>query len=700
MEQIPKICLNMIIKNESKIITRLLDSVLPFIDHYVLCDTGSTDNTIEVLQEYFKTKNIEGKIVEKPFEDFGKTRSYALKQCENEPNSDYILLLDADMKLEFSPNFDAIQFKRDLTKDVYFILQGTDNFQWNNARIVKNNMGFFYSCPTHEYIDLHKDYSSGNIGKEDIFIRDIGDGGCKDDKFERDIRLLKNGLEKDPENCRYLFYIANSYKDIGDNENAIYYYKKRINSGGWYQEIAMSYYYIGLCYKNLNKMGDAISTWLEGFDFLPKRIEGIYEIIHHYRCNSKYKIANYFYELACKHRDEISKQDELFLKKEIYDILLDYEYTVICYYVTKDYKKVNNIYTKIFNIPNLPQGKRDNMLSNFKFYATNLKNHKCDNLFDLTPIFNIGKNITMNHKYEFHASTPSLCIHNGQLINIVRYVNFHIDRDGHYHAKDENNENISMTTCATRNICAIFDMQDGELKLQKEFEIKYNKHFDKFYIGTEDVRIISMKDSLQFTGNKITYFEGGYDKFTIHIEHGILDLSKEQIESCLLTMEKKNRVEKNWVLFTKNEETYIIYQWHPLKIYKLDKDIDSAFNFEINYENISLVNTIETPAYFNGVRGSTNGVEINDEIWFLCHMVDYENNRYYYHLFIVLDKKTLKIKSASQMFTFDGCKIEYTLGFCYFEKEDTFLLGYSKLDSTPDYYFVSKSIINNMMVYY
>ena len=61
MEQIPKICLNMIIKNESKIITRLLDSVLPFIDHYVLCDTGSTDNTIEVLQEYFKTKNIEGK---------------------------------------------------------------------------------------------------------------------------------------------------------------------------------------------------------------------------------------------------------------------------------------------------------------------------------------------------------------------------------------------------------------------------------------------------------------------------------------------------------------------------------------------------------------------------------------------------------------------------------------------------------------
>ncbi len=112
MEQIPKICLNMIIKNESKIITRLLDTVLSFIDHYVICDTGSTDNTIQVLEEYFKDKSIKGKVVQKPFEDFGKTRTYALKQCENEPDSDYVLLLDADMKLEFSPNFDKDEFKK------------------------------------------------------------------------------------------------------------------------------------------------------------------------------------------------------------------------------------------------------------------------------------------------------------------------------------------------------------------------------------------------------------------------------------------------------------------------------------------------------------------------------------------------------------------------------------------------------------
>ena len=42
----PTLCLNMIVKNESKIITRLFDSVLQIIDSYCICDTGSNDNTI------------------------------------------------------------------------------------------------------------------------------------------------------------------------------------------------------------------------------------------------------------------------------------------------------------------------------------------------------------------------------------------------------------------------------------------------------------------------------------------------------------------------------------------------------------------------------------------------------------------------------------------------------------------------------
>ena len=60
---VPKICLNMIVKNESTIIIRLLESVTPLIDSYCICDTGSTDNTITLIQEYCESKNIPGKII-------------------------------------------------------------------------------------------------------------------------------------------------------------------------------------------------------------------------------------------------------------------------------------------------------------------------------------------------------------------------------------------------------------------------------------------------------------------------------------------------------------------------------------------------------------------------------------------------------------------------------------------------------------
>ena len=100
---LPTLCLNMIVKNESKIITRLLDSVLSIIDCYCICDTGSTDNTIEIIEDFFKSKNKYGKVVKEPFKNFCHNRNVSLQACLG--MSEYILLLDADMVLEVN-NFD------------------------------------------------------------------------------------------------------------------------------------------------------------------------------------------------------------------------------------------------------------------------------------------------------------------------------------------------------------------------------------------------------------------------------------------------------------------------------------------------------------------------------------------------------------------------------------------------------------------
>ena len=66
----PTLCLNMIVKNESRTIKRLLDSVVPIIDTYCICDTGSTDNTMDIICKYFKDKGITGILLSEPFKHF------------------------------------------------------------------------------------------------------------------------------------------------------------------------------------------------------------------------------------------------------------------------------------------------------------------------------------------------------------------------------------------------------------------------------------------------------------------------------------------------------------------------------------------------------------------------------------------------------------------------------------------------------
>jgi len=123
-----KMCLNMIVKNESKVIERLMISVLPIIDSYSICDTGSTDNTIELIETFFEKNNIPGRIVREPFQDFGYNRTFALNSCIGLPNADYLLLLDADMMLRIDPNLKIDEFKKTLTGDAYYIFQGSDLF--------------------------------------------------------------------------------------------------------------------------------------------------------------------------------------------------------------------------------------------------------------------------------------------------------------------------------------------------------------------------------------------------------------------------------------------------------------------------------------------------------------------------------------------------------------------------------------------
>jgi tetratricopeptide (TPR) repeat protein len=673
----------MIVKNESRVIIRLLDSVVKLLDGYCICDTGSTDNTIFLITEYFKRHNIPGKVVQEPFQDFGYNRTFALKAAADLPNMDYLLLLDADMILTGSylqpENIKA--FKKSLTKDFYHVCQGSKTYFYKNVRLVKNYKDFSYWGVTHEYVKSPEGAQGGSFENDHLFIEDIGDGGAKTDKFERDIRLLTKGLEENPGNDRYTFYLANSLKDAGHYEKAIEMYRNRIQIGGWVEEVWYSYYNIGKCYVTLGQMEKAICVWMEGFDYYPQRLEAIYEIIKYYREHGKNKLAYLYYTAAYKSMKKWGASAEyLFLQKDIYDYKLDYEMTIVGYYANDDNYDLNKLSMKVISDPNIDDDTSRNVMNNYKFYSKKVIEHnKSLSNQNMEILEKATKSLNIEESGEFVTSTPSITTRGNHLIINVRYVNYRIDNNGNY---------INQEQIRTKNAIAIIDISKPIWRIIQEFELKYDESIDNRYVGLEDVRLFNDDYIIYYNSNR------GLSYGNMAIEHGIIDFSKEStVEQQLLKKVDQHSIEKNWVLIQANNviKKYkkAIYNWSPNII--VGDIIDDEF---------VETHQIKSPSFFKYLRGSTNGVVIKDEIWLICHAVSYEDRRYYYHIIVVLDKHTYNLKKYTPFFTFEGEKVEYTLGFNYLENDDTIFIGYSVYDKNTKYINIEREYFENMMISY
>ena len=649
------IVLNMIVKNESKIITRLFDSVINIIDTYCICDTGSTDNTIDIIEEYFNNKKIKGKIILESFQNFEYNRNYALQSCIGMAN--YVLLLDADMQLKIN-NFDKSLLNN---YDHFMVFQGNDTFFYQNLRILKNNGLYSYKGVTHEYINTPSNSKSYLLNKDIFFINDIGDGGCKTNKFERDINLLTEGILKEPNNDRYHFYLANSYFDLGKFEEAIDIYNKRIKFGGWHEEVWYSYYKIGTAYMNMNQIEKAIHIWLDGYQFYQDRLEGIYEIIKYYRINSKPILANIYYELAKKILDKnLNRNSCLFLQNDVYTNKLYYEYTIIAYYL--GIKNVNNEVVKILNIKN---GDTSSLLSNFKFY---------DNILQTTHkivLSNCFEKEINSEMIKFVSSSSCMIPNNNGYSMNLRYVNYNITSNGRY------------TNCEKHIITL-----NKYIELNNLFHIKEEKLMDvnydnRLYIGVEDVKIYrkSENDNLLYIG---THY---HKNNTIGIGSGKYDIYNNYLNgNDIVPNFINNKCEKNWVYVNYKEETHIIYSWFPLRICKINDN-----------NELYIVEERETSIYFSHLRGSTCGFNYNNEIWFIQHIVSHESPRYYYHVITVFDKD-MNILRYSAPFKFSDNPIEFCLSIIV-EKERV-IINYSTWDRTSEIGIYEKKYLEDSILIY
>ena len=600
------------VKNEEKILKRCLSAVEGLVDAYVITDTGSTDKTVDLASEFLETH--EGTVEMSTWKDFGHNRTLSFKNAQNyckgkkwDLTQTYGLLLDGDMI--FVPGKLKEQTLGELG---YTLIQSAGNLDYPNTRLVRMDYDWVCRGVTHEYWDG----DCKPLSKEICYIDDRNDGGCKDNKFPRDLALLLKGVQDEPDNVRYWFYLAQTYHSMGKWEQAIQNYKKRIEMGGWYEEVWYSHYMIAKSYENLNNP-ILFEEWVQkGYEFYPKRSEALYHLVKYLRIKGEFFKAMHYIRIG---KNIPLSQDSLFIERDVYTGLFNYEETVCRYYTLGSKREAlrDSMKYLMSDKPFL-----DSVYSNMKFYIEILEGK--------SKPYSIQRDLFGPNFHPSHVSI-SEPYHN------IRFVNYNLNhtnttytmKDGLY---SENNPVMTQNACYNEITQEVTLMDDSSTNLPKiEARVK----------GLEDVRIY--RDSLgdmRFAATVAEYeprhamMRGKYDPDT-----------GKYSDCMIMESPSGSYCEKNWLALSGTDD--VIYHWFPLQVGKY-----RGSKLDIHTRH-------PTPWFFCHLRGSGAPAKVKNEWWALTHFVIGEHPRNYFSCVVVLDASSYRPKRISVPFLFHSTYVEF-----------------------------------------
>ena len=208
------ICLVMIVKNESHVLGRCLESVRPFIDSYVICDTGSSDDACAVALRALA--GVPGSIYHDPWVNFGHNRTLSLERGR-ERGEDYLLHLDADEVFHLDDAFCL----EDLDADSYLLRTLNGPFSYAQQRLLKASLPWRYEGVMHEHLLCEQ--AGGAVMLAGAHLSTPGDGARSQDpnKLHNDIAVMLRVLVEHPDDARTWFHLGLSQRLAGLLEDAI-----------------------------------------------------------------------------------------------------------------------------------------------------------------------------------------------------------------------------------------------------------------------------------------------------------------------------------------------------------------------------------------------------------------------------------------------------------------------------------------------
>jgi glycosyltransferase involved in cell wall biosynthesis/predicted GH43/DUF377 family glycosyl hydrolase len=650
-----RLCLNMIVKNEMANLQRCLGAVVDHIDCWVIGDTGSTDGTQDFIKSFFAARNLPGELHEFPFHNFEQARNAALDHAYASPLAyDYLLLDDADMELMVEDP----GFRERLDAPGYRLLQRADSgLAYWNTRLVRRDTGARYHGVTHEYLDV----PGGVQELRSVWYKDHASGSNRVDKFERDAGLLLEALEKDPENHRYWFYLAQSYRDAGRTAEAVVAYAKRAEMGGWDEEAWNARLQEARCLRKLGDEAGFIQQALAAFNQRPQRAEPLYDLARFYREKAMNDASVLFSEagLAIKRPDE----DILFLEDSIYTTGLQEEYAIAANYARDPVRKDRGFAACNWLALNrtIGDGPRELAWSNLFFYIQPAKSMMLS--FSARPV-----GFTAPDGYR--PSNPSVTRWGDQIVLLQRTVNYTLAED------NLQRDTSDGAPVHTRNFLLRLS---NELGIQSASEILPpadlpEPAYDRV-LGFDDVRLFAWNDDLWCVSCVRELTPEGWCEQVIARVDDCGSGAHRMADWRVLHPTGPREHQKNWIPQVKpapgeagNERLQFICLFDPTRI------VD---------ERARTINETSPGIAAQRFSGGTQLIAFAGGWLTLIHEVQWrtaEKRRYYLHRFVWFDE-TNTLRKVSRPFFFNRKGVEFAAGLAWHPDERRLLISYGVADS-------------------
>lgn len=340
----PTVSLSIIVKNESRVILRMLETVWPILDRYLVVDTGSTDGTQDIIRGFFADKGIPGEVIDHEWVSFEDARNTALKAVQGK--ADFGFWIDADETLTIAPGFSPALFKRAMAPydgaNMKVFYGGQEYFR---MQFFSTKKPWRWYGRLHEVLVCDEPTQCCIADGLTTVVHPDGNSWTTESlqsKYEGHAKILEDVVASDPnKDPRWYFYLAQSYRDANTPENlekSIKWYRERMKfkEQGYWEEIYYSQLMVAAGMARLGKPeGEVIAEYLKCGSMNRLRIEHLMPLInmHHHRGDfeSSYIYSSHAMKIAGKGRSPFPASS-LFIDRRTYEFEILQLHMLNCWY--------------------------------------------------------------------------------------------------------------------------------------------------------------------------------------------------------------------------------------------------------------------------------------------------------------------------------------------------------------------------------